>query len=503
MWSGSLRSHRSIGGIHRDEVSAAQEGNNGGADHSPSSTRRTGGRGILNRLTSVRNRAARAAVPGNNMLDFLQTIRPSRTPQAQGAYLYQVNHSHNDDPIVSATDVDMPDADAEVVSVSTNGSTISSMGSSSHGSVCTPYEAGQIKSSFRAPLLGMLPQDLLSNQRVDPILPDLSSVFEDCSVTLPSQSSQSPPRTVKKRPRCPSPSLLYKAVSKGARHSDVKIILDHDPAGVFSQPDGSMTPLHVAIERYDTPINTLLMLLQSNPGAAGVRFNGQNAVDLLWMRFVTPADYRSKSIKDRAAQLYRCLEDVTTCFSLNSEARAHHALAHYADLRGFWNTMSSFIYAAVHKCVGVYMAHSDSHRIVHDTILLDCDPLLIRLAVALYPQQVRERNHAGHLALHMAAMHCSPVTLLTVLQLNPQAASRTDRLGKLALHLAIEAGVTWHGGLLALIEANPRSLSAPCPTTGLLPCMLAACQNDYNVTTIYSLLLENPVEICRYALNQY
>jgi hypothetical protein len=499
MWSGSSRSHRSIGGTRSDVSSPSQQGSNGGADHSPS-TRMSGGRGLLNRFTSVRSRAARTG-PGNNMLDFLQSIRPSRTPQAQGAYLYQVNHSQNDDPIVSAIDADMDDA--EVVSVSTSGSTISSMGSSSHGSVSSPFEAGQIKSTFDAPLLGLLPQDLLSNRRVAPILPDLSSVFDDCSVPLPSQSSLSPPRIVKKRPRCASPNLLYKAVSKGAPHSDVKTILDHDPAGVFSQPSGGMTPLHVAIERYDTPINTLLMLLASNPGAAGVRFNGQNAVDLLWMRFVAPADYRSESIKDRAVQLYRCMEDVTSGFSLHSEARAHHALAHYSDLGGFWNTMSSFIHAAVHRCVGVYTHNSDSHRIVHDTILLDCDPLLIRLAATLYPQQIRERNHAGHLVLHMAAMHCSPVTLLTVLQLNPQAASRTDRLGKLAVHMAIEAGVTWHGGLLALIQANPHSLSAPCPTTELLPCMLAACQKEANLTTIYNLLLENPVEICQYALNEY
>jgi len=258
-----------------------------------------------------------------------------------------------------------------------------------------------------------------------------------------------------------------------------------------------MPPLHVAIERYDTSPNSLLMLLESNPAAAAVRFNAQNAVDLLWVRFATPAEYRSEFIKCRAKQLHGMLHDIATS-NTEAHAHAHRALEGCADLRDFWCIMSNFIYAACHTCVGTYNPASPSRKIVHDAICLNCDPLFLRFAIALHQQQLLECNYAGRVPLHLAALHCSSASLLAVLQLDSRAATRIDYQGKLPLHLAIEAGITWHGGLLDLIQAYPQSLSIPCPVTALLPCMLAASLKDASLTTIFCLLLENPAEICQH-----
>jgi hypothetical protein len=491
--------------MQTNSSSSLQQGNE--VTDASGSVRRNGRQGLLNRLTGGGRHRAGLPIPKSNILDYFQTIRPHSQALRSSSPHPHNSESHTHDSAFN--DMDVSDADTEATPVSTGdgdsaASTLPSLMSSSVGSSQSPLDAAERKSY--ASEQGYLQRESLAN--TGGILsqrhprPSLSSIFEESRKAQGSQRSFSPKKKLQKRTRRESPTVLYKAVSKGAAYSDVRSILDNDFSCVNPELNGTMPPLHVGIERYDTPINTLQMLLESNPSAAGIRVTGQNAVHLLWMRFVTPAEYRSNSVKESAVHLRHIIEEITTGYTLHMETRAHHALEEYSDLQDLWSTMCSVIHAATYSCVGVYTSTSRSKRIVHDAIVLDCDPLFIRLASALYPHQLSEFNQVGHLPLHLAALHSSSGTLLTVLQLNPQATTQTDFMGKTVLHWAIEAGVTWQGGLAALIHANPCSLSTPCPSTGLLPCLLAASQQEANLTTIYCLLLENPIDICQCILDK-
>lgn len=100
----------------------------------------------------------------------------------------------------------------------------------------------------------------------------------------------------------------------------------------------------------------------------------------------------------------------------------------------------------------------------------------------------------------LEAMRPSPV--LAVLDAYPQAASIPCGDGRLALHLAIEARISWGGGLSKIFDAAPASLRVPDPKTGLLPFLHAATsgasrppsgkKDSDSVNTVFQLLRLGP-----------
>ena len=248
-----------------------------------------------------------------------------------------------------------------------------------------------------------------------------------------------------------------------------------------------MSPLHCAIERYDTDFHTLLMMLAFDPDAASVRCTttGDNAVDLLWKRFVHPAGYRSEAYKTKAIALKSKIEKIASGSNMmNSRVTAELALQQDKELQEFWSTMMSFIKAASFGEKKPFTA--EWTNIVHDCVKIDCDPLITQFALALYPDQTREKV-GGCLPIHLI---WSPKPLAALLRAYPAAAAIKDPNGRLPIHLAIQRGITWEGGLEALIKAYPRGLCTPDPASGLLPSLMAG--DDVN--TIFNLMLANPTE---------
>ena len=92
-----------------------------------------------------------------------------------------------------------------------------------------------------------------------------------------------------------------------------------------------------------------------------------------------------------------------------------------------------------------------------------------------------------------------PSPVLVVLDAYPQAASIPCGDGRLALHLAIEAQISWDGGLSKIFDAAPASLRVPDPKTGLIPFLHAATsgasrgkKDSDSVNTIFQLLRLGP-----------
>ena len=101
----------------------------------------------------------------------------------------------------------------------------------------------------------------------------------------------------------------------------------------------------------------------------------------------------------------------------------------------------------------------------------------------------------------LVAMRPPPV--LVVLDAYPRAASIPCGDGRLALHLAIEAQMSWIGGLSKIFDAAPASLRVPDPKTGLLPFLHAATsgatcrpssgkKDSDSINTIFQLLRLGP-----------
>jgi hypothetical protein len=257
---------------------------------------------------------------------------------------------------------------------------------------------------------------------------------------------------------------------------------------------GGVLPLHSAIERYDTTMEVVLCVLNMNPNAASIRdVNGLNSVDLIWKRFIEPDNYRSEEVKRKAAILRSRMEEVISPkFTMNKQSRAHCLLHDLPEFREFWNTLSILVQAASSPST---LSAYKSFKLLHACVEIECNPSLIQFAAALHPDQILEpADSHRRVLLHIAASK-SPCVFKAVLNLNRRAVARTDTFGRLPLHYAIESGKTWGDGISDLIKEHPKSLSLQDPRTGLPPCLAAACSQSSDLTTIFSILIMNPVEL--------
>lgn len=464
----------------------------GGSDTSSTEARRRrGGAGILDRLRAARGNTKqkeRTAV-----LDVLQGIRFSRTSSSSSSRRY----SRGDSDDYTASTSETP--------------SLASTASSGF------FSTGSSHIQQRNPMTFKHSEPAQKMRSQDHALPSLSSSSLHSIEERGGRGKRQAPskpfvdlRQMRTRNDAFSNSSLlvtplYNAVSSGAPRHVVESLLEQNPSAPSHQNNGGMTPLHCAIERYDTQIDVLLLLLASNPSAAGVRqANGCNSVDLLWKRFIDPADYRSETTKQKAASLRRSFEDIVDAqFAMHRQTRAQHALQENADLKEFWDTAELFIKAACRKnspSPKAFLVPQQTTRLVHDCVAIDCQPLLIRFAVALHPEQIREyADDQRRLPLHIAATQ-SPRATKVVLDLYRQAASRTDIHGRLPLHYAIQSGMLWDDGIQDLIRASPKSFTIPDPKTGLPPFMAAACTETPDLTTIFKLLSSNPADLMNYTL---
>ena len=205
----------------------------------------------------------------------------------------------------------------------------------------------------------------------------------------------------------------------------------------------------------------------------------------------------------------------------------------------FWHAMELLLMAAYHETMDLDKIHSNDDsddfgvsgnnckkwRVVHALAYTGCPPEVARLAVCLYPEQVRQRDQNGDLPLHIAVRsgssssqwdaveddahavadieslagndgddrgvdpitgrvvrqstlsytpECPPV-IKALLDSYPHAAACADGNGRLPLNLALVSGRTWRSGIAEILGACPDALFGTRDTaTHLAPFMLAA-----------------------------
>uniref|UniRef100_A0A7S2H3B7 Uncharacterized protein n=1 Tax=Helicotheca tamesis TaxID=374047 RepID=A0A7S2H3B7_9STRA len=324
-------------------------------------------------------------------------------------------------------------------------------------------------------------------------------------------------------------SLLYHAVSSGASPRVIQSIVDVDPTSTRHQNSGGHTALHCGIERYDTPLEVIRILIEANPAAARLKnCDGLTPVDLIWKRYVSPESYRSEYAKNAAARLRALMENIVAHDSVQDtkqvasssskmsnhtasickavrKQKAKNALETDNEFRRFWDLINLAIRAANRgTCNKSLHEENKRWRIVHEAVTANCPPLLIRFAAALHPEQLRQREEKyGRLPLHLAAVTCrstlneTKTITQSLLCLYPDAASCQDCNGRLPINLALENGQPWEGCVREMFMAWPQSLSMQDRETRLVPFMLSAVGQDSDINIIFSLLREGPLEVVR------
>ena len=346
--------------------------------------------------------------------------------------------------------------------------------------------------------------------------------------TPPAATTAATAPTANVRTRRSGPTRLYEAVASGSSYDTIKSLIDLDPSSTGHQNGAGLTPLHTAIERYDVPMSIIRLLLASNPPTASMpNTDGRTPLDLLWKRYVDPDSFRIQSSIVAANQLATLMEMAVSDDGCNRppssqsgseedvdveensgkqsglskrdmdrKARAMRILLSSTRLRDFWDLMTLFIRAAHHGTIADPLPSDHGRwRIVHSCVVTRCEPLLIRFAAALYPEQLRERDErTGRLPLHItSALSCERSANSidkTVLRLWPRGAWGHDNEGRLAINLAIESGKPWRF-VRALLLCAPPSLLTRDTKTQMMPFMIASASPHASLDCSYRLLRDS------------
>lgn len=140
---------------------------------------------------------------------------------------------------------------------------------------------------------------------------------------------------------------------------------------------------------------------------------------------------------------------------------------------------------------------------------------LIPYVAAKFPDQLKESDVAGNLALHIAAgAYCvedtgssnelygrSPDTIRALIHAYPTAIMALNRSKQLPLTVAIRSGRSWEGGVKSLVEAAPEGLQSCTIKCYLYPYILgrmASGRGETSQTSLFKLLRSKPdlAQVC-------
>jgi hypothetical protein len=152
----------------------------------------------------------------------------------------------------------------------------------------------------------------------------------------------------------------------------------------------------------------------------------------------------------------------------------------------FWHEMELLVMAATHLSLYITDDHDEIGQgydgeqemlIVHGLAKVGCPNEIGRLAVKLYPEQVRQIDINGNLPLHIASLShktsalaagthgdqtygenatLGPPMMKCLIDVYPGGASEVDSDGRYPINLAILAGKTWLDGVGDIFRAGPN-----------------------------------------------
>ena len=294
-------------------------------------------------------------------------------------------------------------------------------------------------------------------------------------------------------------------------------------------------------------MEVLVTLLHANPQVIAARdYEGLNPLFRLWVRYFVSAG-------ERRINAVRTADDVKgDLIEAWMKSRLLLRSLHFVETRRRQQQgqSSDSLPAACRlpvgaaEAAGVLGALTCPFRAVHAAALVDCPRAVVRMAAALHPRELLNRDDAGDLPVHIAARapvhqshdlrvrgdsatgedadvdedlavrlrrnegratrrrpHDEPSVLDILLGAQPAAAGVRDGSDQLPLHAAAVSGKRLDEGVEALLAAFPEAVSVPDGRTALYPFMLAASAPDGgDASTVYRLLRASP-GVCHMALD--
>eukprot|EP00592_Proboscia_alata_P006377 CAMPEP_0194352996 /NCGR_PEP_ID=MMETSP0174-20130528/1369_1 /TAXON_ID=216777 /ORGANISM="Proboscia alata, Strain PI-D3" /LENGTH=548 /DNA_ID=CAMNT_0039121341 /DNA_START=29 /DNA_END=1675 /DNA_ORIENTATION=+ len=318
--------------------------------------------------------------------------------------------------------------------------------------------------------------------------------------------------------------------SQHASMDVVQVLLEGSPTGTetsMRDVDGD-TPLHAAC-RCGAPIQVLCVLLEKEPNVVLVRdYEGLSPLLRLWVRYFV-------ILGDDVIDAVRQPADIK------------------GDLSIAWEKTNLLLQVAHHGSID--LIPGKTFRVVHSAAAVDCPRSVLKIAIALHPEQLTEVDEEGETPLFIACrspiykvhdlsangynyddfvedgpegelgakndekeeclessddndmdLHCLvqgdgtvvrvPSVISIILEAKPELIRVTDiSTGKLPLHASIESGKGWSEGVESLVTAYPESVCMMDAQSGLYPFMLAAVGKkggSAKVRLIFELLRLNP-----------
>lgn len=333
----------------------------------------------------------------------------------------------------------------------------------------------------------------------------------------------------------------------------MRLLHEACPEQITQQTTQGMTPLHYACY-VGAALPKIKFLLTEHPEAVLLKDNsGMTPLTLLWVIHVWP----SKMVDDMDAEKKRVKQNVQDMIA----ARSKEDLV--GVLGSWWRKIELMLRCTTRLTVDAasYSAYSTipnqagqgskekekgkekngKWRCLHALAAVNCNPRLLRFAVKMFPEQLKERDERGRLPLHIACRktcaytfetrdlnhhgdstvsascsngnttnasiqkkECPPksrtelISILNpLLEVYPEAASAPDHAtGRLPLHLAIVRGRSWNNGVKLLFQTAPDVIGQRDSKTGLYPFQLAsALEAECDLTTAYQLLRASPTLI--------
>ena len=150
------------------------------------------------------------------------------------------------------------------------------------------------------------------------------------------------------------------------------------------------------------------------------------------------------------------------------------------------------------RAAHVHMSgETDIQPELHVALRVACPfPVLIRF-VELYPEQasmlmMTDSCYPLHFFLlrHDVTRESQSV-VQSLISAYPEAINRCCQ-GRLPLHLAIDSGRKWENGVEDIVYAGPNNLDCVDPHSGLVPFLQAASLPSTDLSSVFSILRENP-----------
>jgi len=262
------------------------------------------------------------------------------------------------------------------------------------------------------------------------------------------------------------------------------------PRSIYAKDDSGSTPLHRATQSCVTSSSVVRKLVEhllkeEHKEQSKIFLANHSPLITLVSHFFDPSEkFPKQSISDQILH------------QLDSDKQTK-PIEMVTQLGSLWTNTILLCAAQVYQTIGPISRLTKP--LVHALVQTGCPYCCIRLAMRLYPNELRQYNDNGETVLTLSLSGESyyrqdepdQTSWRAILEVVPDLASMPNTKGQLPLHIAISKQMmTWENGLQEIFAANPSAISTPDVSTRLYPFLQTGAGGD--ISSSFELLRADP-----------